>query len=156
MQYGDEEAEKLAADVKLRGLGLFVMADWYDEKTMEKLRILDDNTHRRISPVTGGSNVPALNDLLQTFGISLGSGVLAGDWGFDRKSTRMVNGVPIIEFPSEVRVAVASGICNMLTSRSRRALPSCTVLFSAHSASGSPQFRMGAFAGAGGHSESKG
>lgn len=87
-----------------------MLADWYDEKTMAKLRILDDNTHRYISPLTGGANVPALNDLLRPFGISLGSGVLAGDWGFDRKSTRMVNGVPIIEFPSDVRTSGAPGI----------------------------------------------
>lgn len=107
VQYGVKEAEKLAVDVRQKGLGLFVMADWYDDKTMEKLRILDDNTHRHISPVTGGSNVPALNDLLRPFGIALGSGVLAGDWGFDRKSTRMVNGVPLIKFPSQVRVRVS-------------------------------------------------
>eukprot|EP01043_Picozoa_sp_COSAG02_P011685 COSAG02_NODE_435_length_22393_cov_18.805643_5_plen_120_part_00 len=110
MQYGVEEAEKLAIDVKQKGLGLFVMADWYDEKTMAKLRILDDNTHRHISPVTGGSNVPALNDLLRPFGVALGAGVLAGDWGFDQKSTRMVNGVPIVEFPSQVRVPRAPGM----------------------------------------------
>eukprot|EP01043_Picozoa_sp_COSAG02_P048721 COSAG02_NODE_4816_length_4942_cov_80.857526_5_plen_180_part_00 len=115
MQYGVEEAEKLAVDVKQKGLGLFVMADWYDKKTMAKLRILDDNTHRHISPVTGGSNVPALNDLLRPFGIALGSGVLAGDWGFDRKSTRMVNGVPLIEFPSQVRVSRAPGMLLLFT-----------------------------------------
>jgi hypothetical protein len=95
------------SDVQHKGLGLFVMADWYDEKTLAKLRILDDNTHRYISPVTGGANVPALNDLLRPFGIGFGSGVLAGDWGWSRKTTRMSNGVAIIEFPAHGRVVTA-------------------------------------------------
>ena len=107
-QYGEEEAAKLVSDVQHKGLGLFVMADWYDEKTLAKLRILDDNTHRYISPVTGGANVPALNDLLRPFGIGFGSGVLAGDWGWSRKSTRMVNGVAIIEFPGKKTIFVST------------------------------------------------
>ena len=107
-EYGTRETTKLVVDVKEKGLGLFIMADWYDDATLKKLRILDDNTHRYISPLTGGANVPALNDLLRPFGIGFGEGVLAGDWGLGGgKQTRMVNGVPIVEFPAEGRVVTA-------------------------------------------------
>ena len=106
-EYGAEESAKLVADVREKGLGLFVMADWYAEQTMEKLRFLDDNTHRYITPITGGANVPALNDLLRPFGIAFGDGALAGDWGFAKHMTRMVNGVPIAAFPNDGRVVTA-------------------------------------------------
>jgi hypothetical protein len=43
-----------------------------------QVRFFDDNTRSWWSPVTGGSNVPALNDLLRPYGIALGDAVLSG------------------------------------------------------------------------------
>ena len=47
-----------------------VLADWYSEKALKSVRFFDDNTRSWWEAVTGGANVPALNDLLAPFGIS--------------------------------------------------------------------------------------
>ena len=38
---------------------------------MQKLRFYDENTRQWWMPDTGGANIPALNTLLSTWGISL-------------------------------------------------------------------------------------
>ncbi len=43
---------------------------------MLSMKFFDDNTRSWWTPVTGGSNVPALNDLLAPYGIALGDAVL--------------------------------------------------------------------------------
>jgi membrane-bound transcription factor site-1 protease len=53
-------------------LGLAVFAEWYNVDTMVKMRFFDDNTRSWWTPVTGGANIPALNDLLAPFGIAFG------------------------------------------------------------------------------------
>ena len=45
---------------------------------LEKAAFFDDNTHSYWTPVTGGANVPALNDLLRPFGFAFGDRVLSG------------------------------------------------------------------------------
>jgi membrane-bound transcription factor site-1 protease len=97
-----EEVDKLYVDVTEKGLHLLVLADWYDLKKMEQLRFFDDNTRSFWTPITGGCNVPALNDLLGKFGIELG-----GDMAYlDREAppvasffAAMYSGSPIIKFP---------------------------------------------------------
>ncbi|CAM9578809.1 unnamed protein product, partial [Sphacelaria rigidula] len=43
------------------------------------MRFVDDNTRMQWNPVTGGSNIPALNDFLYpAFGMALGGQVLDG------------------------------------------------------------------------------
>ena len=42
------------------------------------MRFFDDNTHSHWTPVTGGANVPALNDLLKPFGFAFGDRILNG------------------------------------------------------------------------------
>ena len=75
-EYTHEEVAKLASDVKEKGLGLVVFADWYQTETMTKMKFFDDNTRSWWTPITGGANVPALNDLLEPHGIALGSGAI--------------------------------------------------------------------------------
>eukprot|EP00854_Cymbomonas_tetramitiformis_P002702 gene2702-3476_t len=70
-----EEVEKLHRDIEQEGLGLIVFADWYNVESMVKMRFFDDNTRSWWTPATGGSNVPALNDLLSKFGIAFGDSV---------------------------------------------------------------------------------
>lgn len=77
-EFYKEEIQKLRQDVDLSGLGLIVFADWYDLETMKGVRFYDDNTRSWWEAATGGANVPALNDLLQPFGIGLGGPVLEG------------------------------------------------------------------------------
>ncbi|KAH0720721.1 hypothetical protein KY284_005751 [Solanum tuberosum] len=71
-EYFPEEIKKLRDDVINSGLGLAVFVDWYNVDAMIKMRFFDGNTHSWWTPVTGGANVPALNDLLATFGIAFG------------------------------------------------------------------------------------
>jgi membrane-bound transcription factor site-1 protease len=70
-EYSSEEIRKLREDVREKGLGVAVFAEWYHVPTMETLKFFDDNTHYDWHAVTGGANVPALNDLLfEAFGLA--------------------------------------------------------------------------------------
>ena len=77
-EYSEAEIAKLESDVKKKGLGVAVFAEWYNVAQMESMRFFDDNTHSYWTPVTGGANVPALNDLLRPFGFAFGDRVLSG------------------------------------------------------------------------------
>ena len=77
-EFSESEIAKLERDVRENGLGLAVFAEWYNVKQMESMRFFDDNTHSHWTPVVGGGNVPALNDLLKTFGVQLGDRLLKG------------------------------------------------------------------------------
>jgi len=59
-----EERAKLEHDVVQLGLSVLVLADWYNAEIMEKIRFFDENTRQWWTPLTGGANVPALNELL--------------------------------------------------------------------------------------------
>lgn len=77
-EFYDAEIDKLEADVKERGLGLVIFADWFNAATAASLRFFDDNTRSWWTPPVGGANVPALNDLLGRFGAAFGDAVLEG------------------------------------------------------------------------------
>eukprot|EP00208_Stichococcus_sp_RCC1054_P004683 CAMPEP_0206137894 /NCGR_PEP_ID=MMETSP1473-20131121/2920_1 /ASSEMBLY_ACC=CAM_ASM_001109 /TAXON_ID=1461547 /ORGANISM="Stichococcus sp, Strain RCC1054" /LENGTH=1275 /DNA_ID=CAMNT_0053531159 /DNA_START=224 /DNA_END=4048 /DNA_ORIENTATION=+ len=77
-EFYPEEVAKLAADVAEKGLGLVVFAEWFNVDVQSKMRFFDDNTRSWWTPVTGGANVPALNELLEPFGAALGDMVLEG------------------------------------------------------------------------------
>ena len=78
-EYFPEEIDKLQRDITEHGLSVIVAADWYHVETMKKIKFFDDNTNSWWTPVTGGSNVPALNDLLRPFGIGFGDHIYRGD-----------------------------------------------------------------------------
>ncbi len=69
-----EEVAKLETDVKEKGMGLAVFADWYDLDTIRDMRFYDDNTRTWWEAVTGGAHVPALNDLLRPFDAAFAGG----------------------------------------------------------------------------------
>jgi len=62
-----EERAKLEHDVVQLGLSVLVLADWYNAEIMEKIRFFDENTRQWWTPLTGGANVPALNELLAPY-----------------------------------------------------------------------------------------
>jgi membrane-bound transcription factor site-1 protease len=74
-----EEVNKLESDVRDLGLSLLVVADWYDEMSLLRGSFFDDNTHSQWFPVTGGCNIPALNTLLDRFGMQLGVQAFSGN-----------------------------------------------------------------------------
>ncbi|KAK9148808.1 hypothetical protein Scep_007565 [Stephania cephalantha] len=99
-EYYEEEIEKLREDVLNTGLGLAVFADWYNVDSMVKMRFYDDNTRSWWTPVTGGANIPALNDLLSPFSIAFGDKILNGDFTIDGEQSRYASGTDIVKFPS--------------------------------------------------------
>ncbi|KAB1669600.1 hypothetical protein ES319_1Z028800v1 [Gossypium barbadense] len=100
-EYFQEEIEKLRDDVINTGLGLAVFAEWYNVDTMVKMRFFDDNTRSWWTPVTGGANIPALNDLLEPFGIAFGDKILNGDFSVDGEHSRYASGTDIVRFPRD-------------------------------------------------------
>jgi membrane-bound transcription factor site-1 protease len=65
-------------DVTEHGLGLVLFPEWYSLDAMGRMQFYDDNTRSWWTPVTGGSNIPAVNDLVQPFGLAFGSSALHG------------------------------------------------------------------------------
>ncbi|XP_062090783.1 subtilisin-like protease SBT6.1 [Humulus lupulus] len=98
-EYFPEEIEKLRDDVINTGLGLAVFGEWYNVDTMVKMRFFDDNTRSWWTPITGGANIPALNDLLAPFGIAFGDKILNGDFSIDGEQSRYASGTDIVRFP---------------------------------------------------------
>ncbi|KAF6135723.1 hypothetical protein GIB67_028579 [Kingdonia uniflora] len=82
-EYFQEEIEKLIDDILNAGLGVVEFAEWYNVDTMVKMRFYDDNTRSWWTPITRDANIPALNDLLSSFGISFGDKILNGDFFID-------------------------------------------------------------------------
>ncbi|KAI3443807.1 hypothetical protein Pfo_000472 [Paulownia fortunei] len=98
-EYFAEEMKKLKDDVINNGLGLAVFADWYNVDSMVKMKFFDDNTRSWWTPVTGGANVPALNDILAPFGIAFGDKILNGDFVINGEQSRYASGTDIVKFP---------------------------------------------------------
>eukprot|EP00008_Paramoeba_atlantica_P013188 CAMPEP_0201477864 /NCGR_PEP_ID=MMETSP0151_2-20130828/2812_1 /ASSEMBLY_ACC=CAM_ASM_000257 /TAXON_ID=200890 /ORGANISM="Paramoeba atlantica, Strain 621/1 / CCAP 1560/9" /LENGTH=858 /DNA_ID=CAMNT_0047858729 /DNA_START=531 /DNA_END=3107 /DNA_ORIENTATION=- len=98
-EYHEEEETKLFEDVTEKGLSLVVFADWYDLDVMAKINFFDENTRQWWEPVTGGSNIPALNSLLNQFGIAFGGRVFDGNIGLGKNFAHFASGVGLSRFP---------------------------------------------------------
>jgi membrane-bound transcription factor site-1 protease len=103
-EFFPEEIKKIYTDVTVDGLSLVVISDWYHHDLLLKLRFFDENTRQWWIPATGGANVPALNDLLQSFGISFGTAVYDGEVLLNSKPLQFNSGNAIRTFPQGGRV----------------------------------------------------
>lgn len=99
-EYFPEEVTKLRQDVE-KGLSVIVFADWYNVSIMKKVKFFDENTKQLWMPVTGGSNIPALNYLLASWGVALGDGVYEGDFNLGDHDMYYATGTSLAQFPSE-------------------------------------------------------
>ena len=63
-EFDSTEIKKIYEDVSAKGLSLIVFADWYNASVIEAAKFFDENTRKWWTPLTGGSNIPALNGLL--------------------------------------------------------------------------------------------
>ncbi|KAH1002640.1 membrane-bound transcription factor site-1 protease-like isoform X2 [Dendroctonus ponderosae] len=97
-EYFPEEIAKLKRDVEA-GLSVIVFADWYNVTVMEKVKFYDENTRQWWMPDTGGSNLPALNELLSSWGIQLGDRTFAGHFKWNDHEMFYASGNSIREFP---------------------------------------------------------
>eukprot|EP00884_Botryococcus_braunii_P003885 jgi/Botrbrau1/13498/Bobra.0082s0091.1 len=99
-EFYPEEVAKLMEDITERGLGLLVFAEWYNVDIMLKMKFFDDNTRSWWTPVTGGGNVPALNDLLGPLGMAFGDAVLEGQIPWAGEKVQYASGANIVRFPA--------------------------------------------------------
>jgi len=99
-EYFTEEIAKLKRDVDA-GLSVVVFGEWYNVSVMKKVKFFDENTRQWWIPVTGGANVPALNELLATWGIAFGDTVLEGDFTVGPHDVSYASGTGIVRFPEE-------------------------------------------------------
>lgn len=95
-----EEITKLHTDVEFNGLSVIVVADWYNTEVMKTINFFDENTKQYWTPVTGGSNVPALNDLLKKYHIAFGDHVYDGKIALGKEFAYFASGTGIATFPS--------------------------------------------------------
>ncbi|XP_046807318.1 membrane-bound transcription factor site-1 protease isoform X2 [Lucilia cuprina] len=98
-EFFDEEIYKLQEDVFEFGLGIIIFADWYNSSVMNKMKFFDENTREWWIPDTGGSNIPALNDMLQGFGISLTDNVVKGYFRLGEHNMYYASGSTLGLFP---------------------------------------------------------
>ncbi|KAL6064719.1 Membrane-bound transcription factor site-1 protease [Balamuthia mandrillaris] len=101
-EFFPEEVTKLYQDVTELGLSVLVFADWYNADVMQTIKFFDENTRQWWTPATGGSNVPALNDLLKPFGIAFGDRIYDGEFqlGDDQRHAALfASGTAIASFP---------------------------------------------------------
>ncbi|KAK9888441.1 hypothetical protein WA026_000689 [Henosepilachna vigintioctopunctata] len=97
-EFYPEEISKLKRDID-NGLSVIIFADWYNTTIMKKVKFYDENTRQWWMPDTGGSNVPALNDLLAAWGISLGDRVFEGEFKIKNHEMYYASGTSISKFP---------------------------------------------------------
>lgn len=104
-EFTDEERRKIKNDVEKYGLSLLVLAEWYNVEVMKKIKFFDDNTHELWTPLTGGANIPALNALLEPFGIMFGTDIYNGEINIGGKKAAYASGTSIVRFPEGGRLA---------------------------------------------------
>eukprot|EP01105_Mastigella_eilhardi_P000858 TRINITY_DN1102_c0_g1_i4.p1 TRINITY_DN1102_c0_g1~~TRINITY_DN1102_c0_g1_i4.p1 ORF type:complete len:637 (-),score=164.77 TRINITY_DN1102_c0_g1_i4:1888-3798(-) len=98
--FSPQDVEKLHDDVDNRGLSLLVFADWFNVDIMEKFKFFDTNSKTWWHPQTGGANVPAINNILQPWGVAFGSTVFNGVFKVGANTARFLSGNAIARFPA--------------------------------------------------------
>eukprot|EP00045_Choanoeca_perplexa_P013597 m.154778 g.154778 ORF g.154778 m.154778 type:complete len:1049 (-) comp16396_c0_seq2:58-3204(-) len=96
----EAELKHLELAVKDQGLSLLVLADWYSSPMMSEVKFYDENTRSWWFPETGGSNLPALNELLSRFQIRLSNQVYSGQFKFHDNIVEYLSGTSILDFPA--------------------------------------------------------
>ena len=100
-----EESEifKVENDIKNNGLSIIILAEWYDELKILKSQFNDENTRSRWYPITGGSNIPALNKLLAKFDSQFGLQSFHGEYKINDISMKFTSGNTIAKWPSSYK-----------------------------------------------------
>ncbi|KAJ9457399.1 Subtilisin-like protease SBT6.1 [Diplonema papillatum] len=123
-EFSTAEKAKLADDISKRGLAVVVFADWYNVDLMSKARFLDDNTKEVWTPVVGGANLPALNDLLAPFNVAFGDSVYAGLAKISNDLTvRYASGSHVARFPAKgtlVSAAASSKLSRLVVKKGNK------------------------------------
>eukprot|EP00808_Paulinella_micropora_P008745 g27828.t1 len=99
-----DEIAALSTHIK-NGLSVLVMAGWYALDAVNGLIFFDDETQTYWYPKTGGCNVPALNELLEPYGIGFGDQVFKSQ---GRSQLGFSAGAAIRKFPQGGRLCFSS------------------------------------------------
>jgi membrane-bound transcription factor site-1 protease len=99
-EFFPEEIDKLKRDVSEKALSVVVFGDWYNTDVMTKIKFFDENTRQWWMPSTGGANIPALNDVLRSWGIAFSDEVLDGEFALGDHTVSYSSGVGILSFPT--------------------------------------------------------
>jgi membrane-bound transcription factor site-1 protease len=91
LKYHPAEIAKLREDVANHQLSVVVIGDWYNVDVMKKINFYDDNAKQWWTPLTGGANVPAINDLLENYGIILGNNIYDGEIRMGDQKTAVIS-----------------------------------------------------------------
>lgn len=99
-EFWDAEIKKFQDDIFNKNLSVIIFGDWYNTTVMKHMKFYDQNTRQWWIPDTGGSNIPALNELLAEFGIEFGDKVLDGYFNMgDHHDMYYASGTSIVKFP---------------------------------------------------------
>ncbi|XP_055705790.1 membrane-bound transcription factor site-1 protease isoform X2 [Phlebotomus papatasi] len=98
-EFFPEEIAKLKRDVLEADLSVIIFADWYNTSIMRKIKFYDENTRQWWMPDTGGANIPALNEVLREFNITLGDRVSEGYFAMGDHSMYYASGTSLVKFP---------------------------------------------------------
>lgn len=60
-EFHKKEIDKIKSDILNNELSLIIFADWYNTTVMKAAKFYEDNSRKWLTPLTGGSNIPALN-----------------------------------------------------------------------------------------------
>lgn len=78
---------------------MIAVGDWYNTEVIEKIRFFDDNTRQWWTPLTGGSNIPALNEVFSAYKMSFGDTVYDGTFRLGNDVGYFNSGNGISSFP---------------------------------------------------------
>lgn len=98
-EYFNNEIQKLKTDILDLNLSVIVFADWYNTSVIRKIKFYDENTRQWWMPDTGGANIPALNELLNDFGIAFGDEVCEGYFSMGDHGMYYASGSSLVRFP---------------------------------------------------------
>jgi len=98
-EYFADEIIKLHHDIYKNKLSVIVIGEWYNIAVMEKVRFFDENTRQWLTPETGGANIPALNDLMGSWGISFTNKIYKGTIDITDNKVPYSSGTSIGKFP---------------------------------------------------------
>ena len=97
-EYFPDEISKLRNDVMNKKLSLIVIGEWYNNDVMRKIKFFDENTRQWWVPETGGANIPALNLLMEPWGIAFSDRVFYGKVAVGEKTCKSFQYFFLINF----------------------------------------------------------
>ncbi|VDM08183.1 unnamed protein product [Wuchereria bancrofti] len=106
-EFFPSERQKLYDEVNNANLNLIIFADWYNTSVIDKIRFMDENTKEWWEPETGGTNLPALNDLLKEWNISLSAHVLDGIAIIGQTPVKYLSGTSVSNAPPHALIALS-------------------------------------------------